>query len=839
MSKRKGKGREADPPLASAASLCRTGGGIDATVGVDAAPSATLIPKSHHNNVRHGRGPLIRDSDDDMAIDDEQDSTRRRGADYDHDIEPDLNEGTRLLVDRARDEAERGALRQDSGLDSDRRRLKPSPGPVVRSSSNKLKRRRGDSAAQSQPQPESLHRYRSRRAFGAREIGCYLLGILAFTSLLTLAVAHLWIGHLVSEQSKKGDLQQMMQRGLIVQGPTAVRMTDGDPSDGSAFVLELDLLAGVDVRRMIGWDDKQHNKNWVRRLEDRMASWVTRRLDTVNVDVGRIAIRESYTTEHHRGAAQARQGSALVVLDHLAPLFVPLTYSRDLSEPRLGALALQLPVTLPNPDDLKEVAHKIWDHRKYDLEVQVDNIAVIFDGTRGSGIFGEILRRLSGKMNIATVSRQVAGTVPVLPAASDPASLIEVLFYDIAEQPGPDPNTTVMGLTARARLTNPVANATERGEIPAFAWGMPFRLPMDVLLPTPPATVPPLAPGAKYAERDEGILLAKVEVAPFHFAAGQETSIVSLSGHLIRADSRIERSDKDKELSGALSRFLARYLDGKKNQILVRYDVKANDCNSPDGKLAPFPPRIVAGLVEDVTVPLIFPGSQEKMQLFKNLKIEDMKIKLSGMYRPLAHALSLWGKGEGDEPEGDLLCSGRVVGEIDLPPQFKKVEMFLDVNGIWPDVYVYDEDLPQPVRLRRRDQVIFGAHDLVGQEVAVKASRYPPNPTPANAFARLHPSSLIVASTIHVPANRTHNATTLISANFTDAPLFLLPGRGDVFRRFVGKIIFGGPGAKARAGVRGVSAATLGVGGLGSIAVEGLPVEGEFWVGSGGAGLAE
>ncbi|SCV73724.1 BQ2448_6154 [Microbotryum intermedium] len=837
MDKGKGKGREAEPS-STAASSSRAGGGSNATMGVDVASSTTQKPR--HNNVRHGRGPLIRDSDDDMAID-EQNNSRRRGLDHDRD--QDLDESARLSADSARDEAELSAPLHD-GANSDRRRLMPSPGSVVPSSSDKLKRRRGDPTDQSQPQHEPPRRHRSRPALRAREIVCYLLGILAFTFLLTLAIAHLWIGHLVSEQSKKGDLQQMVQRGLIVRGPAAVRFTDGDSLNGSAFVLELDLFAGVDVREMIGWDDKEHANNWFRRSEDRMASWVTRRLDTVTVDVGRIAIREPYKIELYRGDdVRTSNDSALVVLDRLSTLLIPLTYTRDSSrrgeEPRLGSVALELPVVLPNPDDLKVAAHKIWAHRKYDFEVQFDDVSVDFGGSHVSGLFGAIMRRISGRLNIPTVSHQLAGNVPSIPIASDPTSFIEVVSYDFAEQPGSDPNTTVMGLIARARLTNPLSNATEQGLIPAFEWGMPFRLPLDVLLPTPPATVPPLAPVAQYTDRDEGILLAKVEVAPFHFAVGQETSEVFLSGHLIRADSHNNRSDQHKELSRALSRFLARYLDGKKNQVLIGYDTKANKRSSGDDKLAPYPPSAFAGLVEDMTVPLTVSGSQGKMQLFKNLKIEDMKIKLSGMYRQLAHAASIWGSGAGDEQEGDLLCSGRVIGEIDLPPQFKKVERTLDVSGIWPDVYIYDGDLPQASRLRRRDQVIFGANDLVGQEIEVKASRYPPTPTPANAFARLHPSSLIVASTIRVPANRTHNATTLISATFTDAPLFVLAGRGDVFRRFVGKIIFGGPGAKAKAGVRGISSATLGLGGWGWIAVEGLPVEGEFWVGSGGAEAAE
>ena len=145
-----------------------------------------------------------------------------------------------------------------------------------------------------------------------------------------------------------------------------------------------------------------------------------------------------------------------------------------------------------------------------------------------------------------------------------------------------------------------------------------------------------------------------------------------------------------------------------------------------------------------------------------------------------------------------MLFRSKVVGEVVLPERFASLESAIDVRSILPDVFVYDGDLPS-----------FSSFLLPASQLAFSSSAaseaYPPSPIPASAFARLRPSLSIPSHTTHTPANTTHPSTTLISATFLDAPLFLLPGRGEVFRHFVGKIIFGGPGAKVRAGVRGLT----------------------------------
>lgn len=435
--------------------------------------------------------------------------------------------------------------------------------------------------------------------------------------------------------------------------------------------------------------------------------------------------------------------------------------------------------------------------------------------------------------------------MPSIPGASDPSSLVNLTSFNVFETRSPAyPNTTVIGMAAKADLSNPLLPLVQSGRIPSFAWGIPYRLPFSIFLPLPSPNIPPSFRLSKGNDSTpfppSAVLLAKISTAPFSFPLDATFAPLSLAGYLVPAGNLTHaRGTEPPPLAGALSRFVKRYLAGKSNKVLVRYDPDPEEKDD-------VPSPVVGEMLKGVEVPLEFPGSTAHEALFKNLHIEDMKIKLAGM---ITSPLSMMGIATGEEPEGDLLCSGKVVGEVNLPPQFAQLVKSLDVKSIWPDVFVYDGALPRDgARLGRRslegaEQLAFGAEETDVADDSVDAtsssdifstSSYPPSPVPANAFARLRPHSSIAATTTHIPANATHNATTLITATFIDAPLFLLADRSDVFRRFVGKIIFGQPGSKVKAGVRGVSEVQVGLGGWGEVGVEDMPIEGEFWVGAGG-----
>lgn len=715
------------------------------------------------------------------------------------------------------------------------------------------------------------HHLSNRHSWTWSGLVCTGFSTLFLALLLVFAVAHLWIGHLLSEEMARArPVEQRVNDGLRIRGPTGVRFLDPRNHDNmeghtpETFRIAVDgLEIGVDARSFLGWQSKDelaesskyrwYNLNrWRKRAEAKMARWTVRQIKTAKVSVGEIVMFE------HAGD----ETPLVVVPFNHEDMIVPLSYpSRRGDQVEMATLPLEIPIALPRPEDLAAAAQRAWDRQTYVAHVRVVDPTIDIRGqTRGLAKlltkpfshlgFDKIEQKFSGKSGsdrdlwgeVALADTGPVRTVPEVPGASDPASLVKLLELDVAEAHPPDNHSvTVIGLSALAQVKNPLLPLFKRGQLPRIGYGLPFRLPVEILLPAGSATrsrasrVP--AAYSLNGEREqadhsaqEDVVLARVATDPFQFGADDHSTELTLSGQLVPI-STTSKSD----LSALLSRFFARYLAGKSNKVLVRYDTSTSAIESYAAPDAPMPPPALGDMLRQFgTVPLELPGAQGHLELFKNLKIEDMKIKLAGMVqRSPAALMGLLRDGNGGD-EGDLLCSGRVVGEVNLPEMLEGLIGAINVDSIWPDVYVYDGGLPASSRLGRRDQwALIASDDEVDDSISITS--YPPVPTPATAFARLSPLGSIPAMTIHVPANRTHNATTLISATFIDAPLYLLPGRGDVFRRFVGKIIFGGgPGNKVKAGARGVTKVNVQVDGWGQVQVEDMPVEGEFWVGAGG-----
>jgi len=443
-----------------------------------------------------------------------------------------------------------------------------------------------------------------------------------------------------------------------------------------------------------------------------------------------------------------------------------------------------------------------------------------------------------------------------MPIPDDPEKLANVTSISVFETAAPShPNTTVIAFAASALVANPLLDAIHDGRLPAIAFGMPFRVPVSIHLP-----LPPLPQGERSPHDPHEIALAKVAMAPFSFPLGSESAQLDVSGHLVPAGNltpsaptpppptsldlsparTMRKAEPQPPLSRALSRFVARYLAGRDNDVFVRYDAHPepplSDDPSPD---APFPPAFVADLVRGKELHVRVPGTNETPELFRDLRMEDMRIKLGG-----------------GDTDADLLASGKVVGEVVMPDIAAKLAAGLDAQWIWPDVLVYDGDLPRRAQqdavddelsssLFKRAQLAFvdssassyssfGASfgdDDDDELLALGGSDstdYPPSPVPPNAFARMRPSSAMDAETIHTPANATHNATTFVVATFVDAPLYLLPGRGDVLRRFVAKIIFGGSGNKVKASMAGITSVRIALSGFGEVELEEIPIEASF-----------
>ncbi|BGP36190.1 hypothetical protein JCM10450v2_000088 [Rhodotorula kratochvilovae] len=671
---------------------------------------------------------------------------------------------------------------------------------------------------------------RTRASWSLGSVLCLLFSLLFVALLLALAAVHLWVGHLLSEQAAHGDAEQMAQRGLLWAGPSAVRVRANEA--GAGILVELDAMAGIDVRRALDWERKDDG-GWLRRTEGRIARWGVRKARSVSVDVGEVAIYDAH---------DVHATEPLVVVPALETLTLPLSYpSKANPLPAMHPFTLHVPLDFPSPAELARFGQAVWEAKTYAVRAEIRQVVAQVGEPSTRGIAGWFIRRVKAT-KVTGLWRVVDGKLPDVPIPDDPEQLANVTTIDVFESSSPShPNTTVIAFAASADMANPLTSAVREGRIPSFAFGMPFRVPISIHLP-----LPPLPEGQRKPNDPHEIALAKVAAAPFFFPLGSESAQLDVSGHLVPAGNLTpssptppshrgggeEKDEPQPPLSRALSRFVARFLSGRENDVFIRYDLHPEPPlpgePSPD---APFPPPFVADLVRGKELHVRVPGTNETPELFRDLRMEDMRIKLGG----------------GRDGDADLLASGRVVGEVVMPDIAAKLAKGLDAQWIWPDVLVYDGELPRrappPSPHAKR---AGGAAQLTFLEMGSSApfalltvddgdkADYPPSPVPANAFARMRPSSAMPAQTIHTPANATHNATTLVVASFVDAPLYLLPGRGDVLRRFVAKIIFGGSGAKVKASMAGVTSVRIGLSGFGEVELEEIPIEASFMVGRGG-----
>ncbi|BGP09945.1 hypothetical protein JCM10049v2_005823 [Rhodotorula toruloides] len=718
-----------------------------------------------------------------------------------------------------------------------KQRLRHGRGPLVREDSDAdepLPSNDSDEEEEQRVRLVSVHPAEHARArWTLSSIACLIFGLVFCLALLALAVLHIWVGRLVSEQARHGTAEEMAQRGMVWAGPSAVRVQASQGGEG--LVVEVDGMAGIDVRKALDWEEKDEG-GWVRRMEGRIARWGVKKAKSVTVEVGEVAIYDA------SGGEQSASSDPLVLVNSLDSLRLPLSYP-TLSNPlpTMQPFTLHIPLSFPSPQHLADFAKAVYASKDYRVRAEIREVVAQVGEGKGRGPAGWVMRRIK-KTKVTDLARVVEGKVPDLPTDTDPAEMVNLTSYGVYETTSPaHPNETVIALSASAIFQNPLADAVRHGRLPVVAWGVPFRLPISVHLPLPP--LPQQKPGAPTE-----IALAKISSLPFFFPAESDSAKLDISGHLVPAGNLTPpatrpptpppedgafsslNSNDQPPLSRALSRFVARYLSGRPNDIYIRYDLTPEPPlpgdPAPD---APFPPRFVADMVKDQTFHVEVPGTNETPDFFKNLRMEDMKIRLGG----------------GDDSNADLLATGKVVGEVVLPDAAKKLAKGIDAKVIWPDVLVYDGELPphpysvdeedvlvvEELAASTADQLPLFASSASSSDDS-DSTAYPPSPVPRNAFARMRPAQPMQAKTIHIPGNSTHNATTLVEAAFVDAPLYLLPGRGDVLRRFVGKIIFGGNHVKAS--MAGITSVRIGLSGFGEVELVEIPIEASFMVGRGG-----
>ncbi|KAH7928366.1 hypothetical protein BV22DRAFT_1059190 [Leucogyrophana mollusca] len=230
--------------------------------------------------------------------------------------------------------------------------------------------------------------------------------------------------------------------------------------------------------------------------------------------------------------------------------------------------------------------------------------------------------------------------------------------------------------------------------------------------------------------------------------------------------------------SSVLSAFVSRYLSLDHNPI-----------------------TIASPLFPSLVIETDFPAPNPKPQVMRNVTIHDMKIKPSG-------------SGNG------FLASGTVFARIALP---KGMDLSLDVTRVFPDVLVFDGEVPNLPPLPAPREV----------------PRNPlPSPLPERAFGHICPDEWLNATSVRDESSDDEGSAFAVTANLVDIPMEVLPGRQKEFSNFVSKVIFGSQGALA--GLQGSAAVGIHVHGLpfhngdgdnGNMELTGLPFQGSVRIG--------
>ncbi|KAH8922677.1 hypothetical protein BT69DRAFT_1350733 [Atractiella rhizophila] len=412
----------------------------------------------------------------------------------------------------------------------------------------------------------------------------------------------------------------------------------------------------------------------------------------------------------------------------------------------------------------------------------------------GGDLKGRVVGKQGGvkvrgwKLGVKGWGIDVKGEVPALPPLPEPASLLRLVSYDfkmVNSTKGTDTQLQTLGLgssmikeklislTARGILLNPLHPSTTFSKnLPPFLrnlqslrFDVPWTFPFGVYFPIPPVD----------GHSVPDFLLARVATIPFTFDNSQKEINLTISGW-------VEPIEPSKEVENVVSRFLSRYLRRQPNEVVFRYD----SAKRSPGKNVP--PDFVVDVLKRQELRYDFPGAQERLHLLEHVKIEDMKLSLG-------------------KAGTEIRASGWVKGFLNLPAALKSFEPQTDITAIWPDIYVYDGEPPQK-----------SAND-----------KYPPEPTPENAFGRLRTPDFAPATTTH-RYDEDGKLVSEVRTYLEDIPLEVLEGRGDIFRGFVSKVIFG---KGTQAGIKGKADVRVAIEGItkSGLAVKGVDVQGSFFVG--------
>lgn len=265
---------------------------------------------------------------------------------------------------------------------------------------------------------------------------------------------------------------------------------------------------------------------------------------------------------------------------------------------------------------------------------------------------------------------------------------------------------------------------------------------------------------------------SRATLMPFDMTLKQSYVNVSIHG--------LVRPENTADLDPALSNLLSNYLSGRETPI----------------KAHPVPTPAMPAFLRDLLIhlPLIslnLPGSPDPdAQILQNVAIRQMRI-------------------DGTGPDSGILVSGSVVGDLVLPDGLDGLAKAIELKKLWPDVLVFDGS--PNWTLDNKD--------------------FPPDPLPQGAFARLSPQDWSAVRT-EVVEKEGHQVVQL-EMKMSGAPMTVLPGRSDLFRSYMAKVLFGtgdGPHGQVRTGIWGFADVKAKLEPMPPLTLEDVFVQGEFLV---------
>lgn len=130
---------------------------------------------------------------------------------------------------------------------------------------------------------------------------------------------------------------------------------------------------------------------------------------------------------------------------------------------------------------------------------------------------------------------------------------------------------------------------------------------------------------------------------------------------------------------------------------------------------------------------------------------------------------------------GAFLASGIVRARVVLP---KGMNVGLDIFRVFPDVLVFDGDVPSGPDMER--------HPYEETQYSSRPPEPPlPDPLPKNAFGHIRPQDWLPSQSFPIkPEDSSDGTEYAVSAIVVDAPLEVLPGRQKEFSNFVKKVCY-------------------------------------------------